>query len=217
MFACDSSSRERDWTCASSAAAWIAPVASTSCSTASAKRLGVVSPDLLAERAHEHGLERGDVAGHVRRAAPRAPPPRMRRQRGRPLGLVLRELVRIALALRIARTMSLISSGSSRAIRSVGSSRISSSEARSMSRTSQALASSSRDRSRRASGPRTGVISAILPPETADRGGISEKIARVSDLISIAEARRRVLEAVPRLGDEASRSTRRSAACSPRT
>ena len=47
--------------------------------------------------------------------------------------------------------MSVISSGSSRAICSVGSSRISSSEARSMTRTSQAFASSSRERSRRAS------------------------------------------------------------------
>ena len=54
--------------------------------------------------------------------------------------------------------MSLISSGSSRAMRSVGSSRISSSDARSINRTSQALASSSRDRSRRARGPRMGVI-----------------------------------------------------------
>ena len=42
----------------------------------------------------------------------------------------------------------------------------------------------------------------MLPPQTADGGGIWEKIARVSDLISIAEARERVLEAVPRLGDE---------------
>ena len=59
--------------------------------------------------------------------------------------------------------MSAISSGSSRAIRSVGSSRISSSEARSISWTSQALASSSRERSRRASGPRMGASSGPAP------------------------------------------------------
>ena len=132
--------------------------------------------------------------------------------------------------------MPAISSGSSRAIRSVGSSRISSSEARSISLTSHALASSSRERSRRANGPLLGVIRQLpfwLPgvpaarddptPESGrtdaefaiDRvapvrsepgpsrtrtvdaasgmASRAEKIARVSDLISIDEARRRVL------------------------
>ena len=42
----------------------------------------------------------------------------------------------------------------------------------------------------------------IVPPQTADEGGISAKIAHVSDLISIEAARRRVLEAVTPLGDE---------------
>jgi molybdopterin molybdotransferase len=42
----------------------------------------------------------------------------------------------------------------------------------------------------------------MLPRRTDDGGGNSEKIARVSELISIAEARRRVLEGITRLGDE---------------
>ena len=42
----------------------------------------------------------------------------------------------------------------------------------------------------------------IVPLETADRGGISDKIAPVTDLISIDEARSRVLDAVTPLGDE---------------
>ena len=79
--------------------------------------------------------------------------------------------------------MSLISSGSSRAIRSVGRSRISSSEARSISRTRKAFASSSLERSTRARGPRMGVMgrrsvrlpnvlggNTILPPKTAEPG-----------------------------------------------
>ena len=43
----------------------------------------------------------------------------------------------------------------------------------------------------------------MLPPETDGRGRNLEKIAPVSDLISIAEARKRVLEGVTQLGDEA--------------
>jgi len=42
----------------------------------------------------------------------------------------------------------------------------------------------------------------IVPPETADRGGIPRRLQPVSDLISIDEARRRVLDAVTRLGHE---------------
>jgi molybdopterin molybdotransferase len=42
----------------------------------------------------------------------------------------------------------------------------------------------------------------MLPRQTDDRGRNSEKIARVSDLISIAEARRRVLDSVTPLGNE---------------
>jgi len=42
----------------------------------------------------------------------------------------------------------------------------------------------------------------IVPPETADRGGIPTRLQPVSDLISIDEARRRVLDAVTRLGHE---------------
>ena len=117
--------------------------------------------------------------------------------------------------------MSLISAGSSRAICSVGSWLISSSEARSISRTSHALASSSLDRSRRASGPEMGHSGAMLTPPSADLGPRSRipahiarktsgtdasscaKIPAVSELIPIEEARRRVLDAVRPLGVEA--------------
>src|SRR5829696_3951205 len=117
--------------------------------------------------------------------------------------------------------MSLISSGSSRAIRSVGRSRISSSDARSISLTSHAFASSSRERSRRASGPRMGVMRrrsvfahrasvAALDDPTPARGVRRTEIERrapgkipaVAELISIDEARRRVLEAARPLAAE---------------
>src|SRR5215213_4467579 len=102
--------------------------------------------------------------------------------------------------------MSLIRSGSSRAICSVGSSLISSSDARSISRTSHALASSSRERSRRARGPRIGVmrLRSLCGPGVA--GGCNDptpgfgvaltRSPAMPDLISIAEARARVLDAV---------------------
>ena len=45
-------------------------------------------------------------------------------------------------------------------------------------------------------------LRSIVPPQTADEGLVSEKIAPVSDLITIEEARRVVLAAVPPLGDE---------------
>ena len=48
-----------------------------------------------------------------------------------------------------------------------------------------------------------GIQRRIVSAQTADGGRFSEKIAPVSDLISIDEARRRVLEAVTPLGDEA--------------
>ena len=48
-----------------------------------------------------------------------------------------------------------------------------------------------------------GVTWAIVPPETADGAWFSEKIRTVSDLITIDEGRRRVLESVTPLGDEA--------------
>jgi molybdopterin molybdotransferase len=48
-----------------------------------------------------------------------------------------------------------------------------------------------------------GVTGSIVPPETAEGGWISEKIGPVSELITIDEARRRVLDSVTRLGDEA--------------
>src|SRR5215218_2518745 len=118
--------------------------------------------------------------------------------------------------------MSPISCGSSRAIRSVGSSLISSSDARSIRRTSHALASSSRESASRPSGPRMGVIrlpsvftlqvrggQTILSPETADPTRNLRKshpsagyIPGVAELISIAEARRRVLASVRPLGSE---------------
>jgi molybdopterin molybdotransferase len=46
-------------------------------------------------------------------------------------------------------------------------------------------------------------LASIVPAQTADRGRISEKIAPVTELISIDEARRRVLDAVTPLGEEA--------------
>src|SRR6185503_9281730 len=111
--------------------------------------------------------------------------------------------------------MSLISSGSSRAIWSVGSSLISSSEARSIKRTSQALASSSRERSRRARGPRIGVMRLRSQDGPVGAGGFYRSYIRkrrvdwlspirgplrrspwMADLIPLAQARGRVLEAV---------------------
>lgn len=48
-----------------------------------------------------------------------------------------------------------------------------------------------------------GVTCPIVPPQTAEGAWFSEKIRTVSELITIEEGRRRVLESVPRLGDEA--------------
>ena len=159
------------------ASAWMAAVASTSCSTASANAPGRPR-QLLAERAEEHGLERGHVAGHI--GGPRLAAAAQRRQRRRALRLLLGELVGIAVAVGDRIDDSLISSGSSRAICSVGSSRISSSDARSIRRTSHALASSSRERSRRARGPRIGVTAGSIVPVRKRRSRsvvIAEKIA----------------------------------------
>jgi molybdopterin molybdotransferase len=47
-----------------------------------------------------------------------------------------------------------------------------------------------------------GVTRSIVPLQTAEGGWISEKIGPVSELITIDEARRRVLDSVTRLGDE---------------
>ena len=47
-----------------------------------------------------------------------------------------------------------------------------------------------------------GVTWSIVPPQTAEGGWFSEKIEPVSELITIDEARRRVLDSVARLGDE---------------
>ena len=60
--------------------------------------LGLLLGQLVAQGAHEHGLERGDVARHVggARLAAAAQP----RQRGGPLGLLLAQLVGVAVGAR---------------------------------------------------------------------------------------------------------------------
>ena len=112
-------------------------MASTSCSTASANRSGS-SSQLLAQRVHEHRLERGDVARHVGRRARVAPPRSAASDAARSACSFVSSYGSPSPSA-IAFAMSLISSGSSRAICSVGSSRISSSDARSIRRTSHGL------------------------------------------------------------------------------
>ena len=179
----------------------MAPVASTSCSTASANRSGS-SSRLLAERVQEHGLERGHVARHVGRArlaaaARSAASDAARsacsfvRSYGSPspsaiafddaadqLGQLPRDLLGRELADLVERRT--LDQADEPRLRKL---------------VTRALEAREGSPNRRHSGR-----SYLWKRRTA--GDISEKIAPVSDLITIDEARRRVLAAVTRLGDE---------------
>ena len=110
VLASDSSSRERRATSSSTAAAWIAAGGVDQPLDRLGEALGLALRQLLAQRAHEHGLEGGDVAREVRGAAvsrPRAARPARRRARSAPRCSSYGS----PLALATAPTMSLISVG----------------------------------------------------------------------------------------------------------
>ena len=216
MLACVSSVRERARTSSSSAAAWIAPPASTSRSTASAKRSGWLSASsscsARTSTACSEAMSRASVSG--RGVAPAA----QARQAGRALDLLVAQLVRLATTSDAAAcTMSLISSGSSRAMRSVGRSLISSSEARSIRsdepRLGELLPRSIEAREGasdwcHSAGSRSSRTSVHSFDRTPEDGGWSRandgKMPDMADLIPIEQRARRVL------GGACARSPRRT-------
>ena len=98
VLACDSSSREREVTCASIASAWIARGGLDELLDRLGEAHGIVL-EVVAERAQEHGLERGDVARHVGRARLAAAARSAASDAARS-DLLLRQLERIAVAAR---------------------------------------------------------------------------------------------------------------------
>ena len=119
VLASDSSSRERLRTSSSTAAAWIGPIGVASRSTGVGEQLGVARGELARQRREEHRLERRPCRGRGRpREASR--PPRSSARR-RPARLRRRSSSNGSRRCSAApRRMSVISSGSSRAMRSVG-------------------------------------------------------------------------------------------------
>ena len=164
--------------------------------------LGVVSPISSRSACTSTRLERRDVAGHVGRARLASAAASVGERRGA-LGLLLRQVVRIALRVPRSRRRCRRSAPAARerSARSAVRGSRPATRARSNGRATPSQARRASAQGARAV-PGSDVTAPDRTPANGGPGRNSDKIAAVSDLISIDEARGRVLEAVRPLGDE---------------